>query len=194
MKMKGSEIMKLNKSGFTLVELLAAMLILGILMGVAIPNVIGVVNRQKNNTYIEDAKRMAIRARTTFASNTNIDKESATCFTLKFLDNGDFDEPPNGGVYLKTLSYVRYGTDGKYYVTLIECVNCKEKTTEQIYSTSLSGKEIRMIYNIKYDDLITEDNPTKNIKTSSSGYIAPTNSASGCAADKYHNDENEEDD
>ena len=128
--MKGSEIMKLNKMGFTLVELLAAMLILGILMGVAIPNVIGVVNRQKNSAYIEDAKRMVIRARTTFSSNTNIDKVGNTCFTLRYLDNGDFDEPPNGGVYLKSLSYVKYDihdNQARYLVTLIECVSCKEK-------------------------------------------------------------------
>ncbi len=188
--------MKLNKMGFTLVELLAAMVILGILMGVAIPNVIGVVNRQKNSAYIEDAKRMVIRARTTFSSNTNIDKESGTCFTLRYLDNGDFDEPPNGGVYLKSLSYVKYDENGHYIVTLIECVNCKEKTTEQIYATNMNNKDIRIVSNVdasggvNYNDLINDDKPTRFVTADKSKYLTPTQA--GCDASRFHDDENEE--
>ncbi len=159
--------MKLNKMGFTLVELLAAMVILGILMGVAIPNVIGVVNRQKNSAYIEDAKRMVIRARTTFSSNTNIDKESGTCFTLRYLDNGDFDEPPNGGAYLRKLSYVRFNTPNEYTVTLIECTTCG-KTESFIVGDAARAKDLRGITNKTYTTLKTLDNPNSVVTAGTS--------------------------
>ena len=51
-----------NNSGFTMIELLAAIVILGIMMGSAIPIVISVMNDQKNKTYIEDAIRLASNA------------------------------------------------------------------------------------------------------------------------------------
>jgi prepilin-type N-terminal cleavage/methylation domain-containing protein len=186
----------MNKAGFTLVELLAAMVILGILMGVAIPNIVGTIARQRNNVYVEDAKRLVVRARTTFASDTSINKVDGVCFTLEYLDNGDFDEPPNGGVYLKSLSYVKYDENGHYIVTLIECVNCKEKTTEQIYATNMNNKDIRIVSNVdasggvNYNDLINDDKPTRFVTADKSKYLTPTQA--GCDASRFHDDENEE--
>ena len=40
-----------NKKGFTLVELLATITILGILLGIAIPSVMGYMNRGKETYY-----------------------------------------------------------------------------------------------------------------------------------------------
>ena len=48
-----------NNSGFTMVELLAAMVVLGISMMVAIPSVINLLNDQRSDTYIKDALRLA---------------------------------------------------------------------------------------------------------------------------------------
>ncbi len=170
--------MKRNVAGFTLVELLAAMVILGILMGVAIPNIVGVVNRQKANTYIEDAKRLVVRARTTFASNTNLTKDK-TCFSMKYLDNGDFDEPPGGGVYLKNLSYVKYEQDGMgkdhYTITIIECLNCTKDDAE---ITNVTGKTLKGIYGKTYNELKNTGNPTREI-SGGSGYKAINSDCSG---------------
>lgn len=160
--------MKRNVAGFTLVELLAAMVILGILMGVAVPNIVGVVNREKANTYIEDAKRLVVRARTTFATSDNLTKNN-TCFSMKYLDNGDFDEPPGGGVYLKNLSYVKFEQDemGKdiYTITIIECLDCTKKEAEL---TDVTGKTLKGVYGKKYNDLKNTGNPTKEISGGSS--------------------------
>lgn len=163
--------MKMNKAGFTLVELLAAMVILGILMGIAIPNVVGVVSKQRNNVYVEDGKKMAVRARTTFASDTNIEKSNNVCFTLEFLDNGDFDEPPNGGVYLKKLSYVKY-TGSDYIVTLIECVGCSKESWGNTSIPSGKGKGLNQV---SYTNLKTANKPTDYVTTT--GLSGP----SGCS-------------
>ena len=47
--------MKLNKRGFTLIELIASMVILAMLMVITVPNVIGILAQQKKNAYKEDA-------------------------------------------------------------------------------------------------------------------------------------------
>ena len=49
--------MKKKKKGFTLVELLATITILGILLGIAIPSVMGYMNRGKDTYYhsLEDS-------------------------------------------------------------------------------------------------------------------------------------------
>ena len=43
--------MNLNKKGFTLIELIASMVILAMLMVVTVPNVIGILAQQKKNAY-----------------------------------------------------------------------------------------------------------------------------------------------
>ena len=186
--------MKMNKAGFTLVELLAAMVILAILMGVAIPNVVGVINRQKNNAYVEDAKRFVARARTTFAADVQINKTNNTCMTLEYLDNGDFDAPPNGGVYLRHVSYVRWGKDESnnyhYYVYLVECVSCDE-TQWNLTGNSLNGMDLRGIQGATYDDLKKVDNPNdvviKNSKNDDAlNKTAPTKDTTGCDGGVYY--------
>lgn len=47
----------LNKKGFTLVELLATIGILALISLIAIPSVINLTNKNKQNVYIKDAKR-----------------------------------------------------------------------------------------------------------------------------------------
>lgn len=44
-----------NNKGFTLVEILAMLLVLGIIVAITIPNITGILSGQKENVYIEDA-------------------------------------------------------------------------------------------------------------------------------------------
>ena len=61
-----------NNKGFTLVELLAVLSVLAVLMLLAVPNVIGVVQRDKNKTYVEDAKKLVTLAEYKIRSNPNL--------------------------------------------------------------------------------------------------------------------------
>ena len=157
--------MKLNKAGFTLVELLASVVILAIMLGVAIPNITAVMKKQKNHVYVEDSKRLASQAKVKLNRDTSISKDPGTCFSLDFLDNGDFDEAPNGGVYLKDISYVYYaGKDDKnndlYDLTLIECVNCKKG----IQYTNYDHLDLRGISRVSYSDLINTNDYNSLVK------------------------------
>ena len=116
-----------NRKGFTLVELLAVIVILGLMMGIAIPNIMGIIKKQKQSTYLEDGKKMISRAEYMLRSTTKVEKpRSGKCvvMTLGYLDNGEFNSPPYGGAYFSTLSYVIIKNDGgryKYWVQLYEC-------------------------------------------------------------------------
>lgn len=119
----------MNHKGFTLVELLATMAVLAVLMLLAIPNVIGVVQNNKNKTYIEDAKKLVTLAEYKINSNPNIkpSANNSVCFYMEYLDlSKELDEPPNGGEYDRTRSYVYvYNNNGElqYKVQLIENKN-----------------------------------------------------------------------
>ena len=121
----------MNRKGFTMIELLAALVILGLLMAVAAPNIMGVLNKNRNTTYVEDAQKLASRAEYVLRGDPKIDKpSSSTCigFSLGYLDNSEFTNPPYGGAYYANASFVvveRVNGEYKYYVQLIENL-CKK--------------------------------------------------------------------
>jgi len=119
--------MKLNNKGFTLVELLAMLVVLGILMAVTVPNISGILGSQKINVLKEDVSKMVDSAKIKVSSDNSIKKpKNGKClvFTLKYLDsNDDFKSGPNGGLYDMFGSFVivkREGSRYKYYVRLAE--------------------------------------------------------------------------
>ena len=99
-----------NKKGFTLIELLAAIVILGIMAVFAIPRITNMVENNRNNVYISDAKKLIGRAEYVIrSSSSEVEKPNpgeCIIISLIFLDSDDFDNPPNEGKYEKEASYV----------------------------------------------------------------------------------------
>lgn len=121
--------MKLNKRGFTLIELIAMLVVLGILMAVTVPNITGILSQSKTNVLKEAANKMVDTAKVKIASNSKIKKptqDNCLIFTLDYLDDNDeFKKGPNDGEYDKFDSFVivkRENNTYKYYVRLIEIV------------------------------------------------------------------------
>ena len=116
----------LNKKGFTLVELLAMMVVLGIIMVTIIPNIVGISNSNRLQTYAEDAKKFkSIVEYKMRSDNTYMRPSSTHCvaYTLENVAGSEFDKGPYGGTYLTSASYVVISMSSdeyKYFVQLIE--------------------------------------------------------------------------
>ena len=116
----------MKKNGFTLIELLATILILALIMIIAVPNVMSTIDKNKQDTYVEDAKKMITLAEYKIRSDTSIPlPTSGNCIIvpLNSLDLSDFNEGPEGGSYDLENSYVlvaRSGNSYLYYATIVE--------------------------------------------------------------------------
>ena len=117
---------KINKKGFTLVELLATLVILGLLTVIAAPNIIGILTNTKLNTYISDANKLQTLAEYKFRSDSKITRPGdgqCVILTMNYLGTSEFKNPPYGGEYDYNNSYVvirKSGNEYKYYVQIIE--------------------------------------------------------------------------
>lgn len=114
----------MDKKGFTLIELLGVIVILSIVMVIAVPNVMSVLEKGKKDSYLADAKKLITQAEYAIR-NSNVDKPSSTDIykiTLRYLGTNDVEKDPDGNSYSLTDSYVAVvRKDGylEYYVNLI---------------------------------------------------------------------------
>lgn len=120
----------LNNKGYTLVELLATMIILGIVMAVTIPNISGISTQNKITTYAEDAKKFKSSAEYMIRGDDTIEKpkENHQCVivNLKYLHGNDYDHPPYGGRYMmehSVMVMVKLDNRYEYFIQIVEEFN-----------------------------------------------------------------------
>ena len=129
----------MNKKGFTLIELIATITILSIIMMVAIPNVISITKKNKNQTYINDARKMVTLAKYRFESDASIPRPTNTnpiIILLNALDKSELQKGPENGTYDTERSFVKIIYDSTkntyvYSVQIAEKLNDTETDTNQ---------------------------------------------------------------
>lgn len=107
---KGSK-KKVNKKGFTLVEILAMLVILAIILAISVPNITGILSKQKESISLEDANKLVettkIKVRTKADVTLPSYNQYCNIYTMNFLDtNDDYSTGTNGGEYDKLESFV----------------------------------------------------------------------------------------
>lgn len=148
-----------NRSGFTMIELLAAVVILGIMMGIAIPTVMSVLNDQRNDTYVEDAIRLATNMDYKMRSDNKMPvpaRGACIAMNLTYLDNNTFNDAPYDGEYDMLASFVvakrntvaASDIEYFYYVRLIEQTKTGAyrginlKSVEKLYESDAKDKYV----------------------------------------------------
>ena len=117
-----------NNKGVTMIELLGAMTILAILLGIAVPAISATITKTRNQSYVDAALKLISNAEYQFRKDNKLPKPtSSRCIlmSLVYLNNGAFEDAPNGGDYTRNQSFVVARKDpttgdNKYYVRLIE--------------------------------------------------------------------------
>ncbi|MDE6141586.1 MAG: cadherin-like beta sandwich domain-containing protein, partial [Bacilli bacterium] len=89
--------MKRKQNGFTLVELLAVIVILAIIMIIAIPAVIEALNKSRKQTFFEYAQSIRMKAEQQYIQDLDLNKERTDCYVYDIKtdiglgDTGSFD-------------------------------------------------------------------------------------------------------
>ena len=114
----------MNKKGFTLVELLGVIIILAIVLLIAVPNIMTLVERTKKDGYINDAKKMVylVKAEIKKGGINKPATDDVVKVTLKDLLTKDLEKDKDGYTYDLEKSYVyitRENGNLVYHVQLV---------------------------------------------------------------------------
>ncbi len=140
----------MKSRGFTLIELLATLTILGIIMAIAVPNVMSILDKNKRTTYLEDAKKLVTQAEYKFRMSQSIDKPAdgeCVVFRMKSLDVSEIKKGPEGSLYDTENSFVaiRYNGSSYQYGVLIYEAN-KKRGVKLVNSEKLNEETAMMNY------------------------------------------------
>ena len=183
-----------NNKGFTLIELIAVVVILAVLMMLAVPNVVATINKNKKEAFLEDAKKFKAAVEAKLVSDTSIklpNSDSVIVFTLDKVGKAEIEESPYGTKYSTKYSFVAVtkepktvvvndtnGTQQKtfnelvYYVHLITCTtdDCSDSNIESRYGLDFHvvddlNDNQRFNYIVQADSVIVPSNITEYVNS-----------------------------
>ena len=131
----------MSRKGFTLIELLVTIFILSLIMLVAVPNVMNIVDKNKKETYVNDAKKMITLAEYKLKSDSSIalpNEGSCIIVLMKALDLSDFFIFLEGGEYDTNNSYVVIARDNNKYIYMATII---EKYGDRVRGINLSSRD-----------------------------------------------------
>ena len=138
----------MNRKGFTLVELLAVIAILAILVLVAVPNVLGMFNKAKKDTFLTEAKNIFKESANKYISDNMHNSNEGNIYCKSETDSKNPLDMDIGDTYYyiekdstgKTIKFVAWNSSG--YVTKIVGDNVMLNDVTNDNMTESSVKDI----------------------------------------------------
>ena len=146
----------MNKKGFTLIEIIAVIVILGVIMFIAVPSISRYVGGSRKDLYISDAKRFVDAAKEIISTKKiPINKTDITYYIpLSCLSVDKKDESPYGA-WDEVYVVVTYdNTKYDYYFTAIDSEKMGVKLT---YSEDLNTDRVENISGISTSISVGKD-------------------------------------
>ena len=116
----------MNKKGFTLIELLAVITLIAIIAVIAIPNVVKMVDGNKREMFVSDAKEMIAKARYMHKLDKYDDLFIAdgSCHAITLTNLGlDLDKDADGNNYDAGESQVKVCSESNTFVYYVKTIS-----------------------------------------------------------------------
>lgn len=141
-----------NQKGFTLIELLAVIIILAVIMTIAIPNIVGTLDKNKKDSFIKDAKRAITSCEYTIRTEKKYeypDETTAVIFPISKIKNLDLELSSYDTYYSQEDSFVAITKDrvgeAYEYVYYVHLVSCTDDLCENLDdNSSLKNRGINL--------------------------------------------------
>lgn len=142
----------MKKKGFTLVELLAVIAILAILVIIALPNVMGMFNTAKKNSFSTEVKEVIRQAKTQYVTDSGLNFGTTNeqyCYQNKGTNDAEITGAKKLDMSGRSISYAICFNKANQVVTLA--------ATDQTYVVSCHGGSPYEEASVKVADAKFED-------------------------------------
>ncbi|MDQ6599826.1 type II secretion system protein [Bacillus salipaludis] len=134
-----------EQQGMTLIELLAVIVILGIIAAIAVPSILGLIDNTKKDAHVANAQQMINSAKMAISSDVNL-QTGTKYLPLGYLEGQNFiehiDDPDSTKTYALGTSQIESTiteTDAISYVKIVSGQVTTVKLVDQTRGVQTSG-------------------------------------------------------
>ena len=121
----------MKKRGFTLVELLAVIVVIGVILVIVVPRVLKNIDEEKKSAFISSAKALIRKVEYDYMDKEDFDYAALKTFNINDISMSNYDidnstiKMKDGDIYIKLIGKEKF--EGYKCIGTINNLNCREK-------------------------------------------------------------------